>query len=351
MLVLSEKYMQRCFELARLGAGRTSPNPLVGAVLVHQDRIIGEGFHTQYGHPHAEVEAVRSVAEKDRHLIPASTLFVSLEPCSVHGRTPPCTDLIIKEKIPEVVISYIDHSPGVDGAGLAKLRKHGVKVIEGLLSKAGKLLCAPRNIFVTRHRPYIILKYATSANGYLGSVDGRPLWLTNAFSKRLVHRWRSEIDAIMVGTNTALYDNPRLNTRLFPGSSPIRIIPDRQLRLPQHLHIFDDSIPTLVFTQKVAPTTQTAYTQTEFIRLQEENFYDALLRELYRRNIQTLMVEGGRSLLDYFIQQELWDEARIFVTPHYLQEGLAAPQLDQSPFQLHQLQDDRLEIYYSLLTY
>lgn len=345
MLVLPEKYMQRCFELASLGSGRTSPNPTVGAVLVHRNRIIGEGFHTRYGHPHAEVEAVRSVADEDLELISQSTLYVSLEPCSVHGRTPPCTDLIIREKIPEVVIAYIDRSPGVNGKGVAQLRKHGVKVTEGLLSKAGKLLSAPRNTFVSRHRPYIILKYAASANGFLGLSDGRPVWLTNAYSKRLVHRWRAETDAIMVGTNTALYDDPQLNTRLFPGPSPIRIIPDRNLRLPLHLQVFDDSVPTLIFTQKDPPSHD--LTQTEYVKITAEDFFEEVLRELYRRNIQTLMVEGGRAILSHFIQKGLWEEARVFNTPHYLSDGLVAPHLGRAPNQVHSLLQDRLEIYYS----
>ncbi|PHN08443.1 bifunctional diaminohydroxyphosphoribosylaminopyrimidine deaminase/5-amino-6-(5-phosphoribosylamino)uracil reductase RibD [Flavilitoribacter nigricans] len=345
MLVLAEKYMQRCFELARLGTGSTAPNPTVGAVIVYQDRIIGEGYHTRYGHPHAEVEAVRSVSAEDRHLIPRSTLYVSLEPCSVHGRTPPCTDLIIREKIPEVVISYIDRSPGVNGEGVARLREHGVEVVEGVLSEAGKLLSAPRNIFVTRQRPYLILKYAVSANGYLGLPDGKPFWLTNGYSKRLVHRWRSEVDAIMVGTSTALYDNPRLNTRLFPGSSPIRVIPDRNLRLPLHLHVFDDSIPTLIFTHQNPPDHE--FTQTEYIQLEPEDFFGALLRELHRRNIQTLMVEGGQVILEHFQKTGLWDEARIFRTPHYLEEGLPAPTIGHAPYQVHRLLEDHLEIHYA----
>lgn len=345
MLVLPENYMQRCFELARLGIGHTSPNPMVGAVLVHRNRIIGEGFHTRYGFPHAEVEAVRSVKDQDRHLIPESTLYVSLEPCSVHGRTPPCTDLIIRERIPEVVISYIDRSPGVNGEGVARLRKHGVKVTEGILSETGRLLSAPRNTFVTRQRPYIILKYAASANGFLGLPGGAPVWLTNAYSKRLVHRWRAETDAIMVGTNTALNDNPRLTTRLFPGSSPIRIIPDRHLRLPQDLHIFDDSIPTLVFTLQDTPTHHLS--QTEYIKVEANHFFEALLQELFRRNIQTLMLEGGRDLLSYFIRHGLWDEARVFVTPKYLPDGIPAPQPGVAPHQVHYLREDRLEVYYA----
>lgn len=344
MLVSHEKYMRRCFELARLGSGRTSPNPMVGALLVYQDRIIGEGFHTGYGKPHAEVEAVRSVKPSDRRLLTQATLYVSLEPCSVYGRTPPCTDLIIREKIPKVIISYIDRSPGVNGQGVEMLRKNGVEVIEGVLSEKGNALSAPRNVFVTQQRPYIILKYACSANGFLGLSDGKPFWLTNAFSKRLVHRWRATTNAIMVGTSTALYDDPKLNTRLFPGPSPIRIIPDRNLRLPLHLNIFDDSTPTFIFTQQQAPAHD--FKQTEYITLKPEHFIEDMLDQLYAKNVQTLMLEGGKVMLEQFINAGLWDEARVFLTPHYLQDGLSAPNLGRAPVQTHQLQEDRLEIYY-----
>lgn len=343
MLVLPDIYIQRCFELARLAEGRTSPNPMVGAVLVHGDRIIGEGFHSSYGQAHAEVEAVRSVRADDRQLISEATLYISLEPCSVYGRTPPCTDLILKEKIPKVVISYLDRSPGVNGQGVARLRKYGVEVIEGIRSNDGKWLSAPRNIFVTKQRPYIILKYARSSDGFLGRSNREPVWLTNPYSKRLVHRWRSAIDAIMIGTNTALYDDPQLTTRLYPGPSPIRIVPDRRLRLPRQLHIFDDAIPTLIFTQNNPPDDQ--YQQTSFIQLEDGDFLPSLLRELHRRNIQTLMIEGGRILLEELLRAGLWDEARLFISPQYLHNGLPAPLPAKAPDQIHRLLEDRLEIY------
>lgn len=346
MLVSHTSYMQRCFDLARLAAGRTSPNPMVGAVLVHGDRIIGEGFHTRYGQAHAEVEAVRSVAKADRGLIKDATLYVSLEPCSIFGRTPPCTDLILREQIRKVVIACRDESPGVNGEGVAILRKHGVEIIEGVLSEAGRWLSQPRNTFVSRQRPYIILKYAVSADGFLGLASGQPFWLSNAFSKRLAHRWRSETDAIMVGAGTALIDDPQLNTRLFPGPSPIRVIPDRRLRLPAHLRIFDDSVPTLIFTQDVPPVHDLK--RTEFIRLEQQPFLQALLRELHSRNIQTLMLEGGKAMLDQYIALGLWDEARVFFTPHYLPGGLAAPVLGLPPVREMKLGSDRLCVYRNL---
>lgn len=337
-------YMRRCFELARLGLGRTTPNPVVGAVMVHKNRIIGEGYHSRYGHPHAEVEAVRSVSQQDRHLIPDATLYVSLEPCSVHGRTPPCTDLITGERIPRVVIAYRDHSPGVNGTGVTILKEQGVEVIEGVLEDEGKRLSAPRNIFVTEHRPYIILKYARSADGFLAPADGRPYWLTNAFSRRLVHRWRSEVDGIMVGSRTAEIDNPKLNTRLYPGKSPIRIIPDRNLRLSVDLHIFDDSVPTRIYTHRTAP--QHRFTQTDFVQIHTTDFFQAMLQDLHAQNIQTIMIEGGKGLLDYLFSAGYWDEARVFTCPQYLRAGLPAPLPGQAPDQVTNLRGDRLEIFY-----
>lgn len=344
MLSDQQKFMQRCFDLARLGARHTSPNPMVGAVLVYQNRIIGEGYHTRYGQAHAEVEAVRSVRPEDRHLISKACLYVSLEPCSVHGRTPPCTDLIIREKIQEVVIAHLDHSPGVNGLGVGLLQEQGVLVTEGILSQEGFRLSRPRNVFVTQQRPYVILKYAQTANGFLARSDGQPLWLTNGISKRLVHRWRSQIDAIMVGTNTALWDNPVLNTRLVPGPSPIRIVPDRHLRLPTDLHLFRDDHPTLIYTTETPPDHQ--FQQTDYIRLETSDFLRKILQDLQERNVQTLMVEGGTQILNWFLEQELWDEARVFHTPHYLSEGLQAPIMKDSPSKTFKLLQDQLQVYY-----
>lgn len=341
-----EKYIRRCFDLARLAQGRTSPNPQVGAVLVYQDRIIGEGYHRRAGAPHAEVEALNSVSPADRAFISEATLYVSLEPCNVYGRTPPCTGLILRERIPRVVIAALDNSPDVDGRGVALLREAGVEVIESVLSDEGRRLSAPRNIYVTRQRPYIILKYALTANGFLARSDGKPLWLTNEYSKRLVHRWRSEIDGIMVGTRTAQLDDPALTTRLYPGPSPIRVIPDRRLHLDPGLRIFKDDAPTWVFTQQPVPHRREEE-HIRFITLPGADFLPLLLHELYQRQIQTLMVEGGRALLDSLLQEGLWDEARVFTTPHYLSDGLPGPTLPVHSAALHHLGTDHLHIFYS----
>lgn len=337
--------MRRCFDLANLALGRTSPNPQVGAVLVHEDRIIGEGYHHRAGAPHAEVEAVSAVKTADRHLIPQATLYVSLEPCSIFSRTPPCTDLILREKIPRVVIAALDHTPEVYGQGVARLRANGVQVIESVLGPTGGRLSAPRKVYVTQHRPYVILKYAVTRNGYLAREDGQPLWLTNELSKRLVHRWRSEIDAIMVGTRTARLDDPALTTRLYPGPSPIRIVPDRRLQLAPSLRIFDDETPTWIFTNASTPENRQT-PNTKFIQLPKEDFLSALLGALHQRQIQVLMVEGGRALLDSLLAADYWDEARVFTTPHFLTSGLAGPHLPVSPAATHYLQEDRLEVYY-----
>ncbi len=218
-----EIYVQRCFDMAVLGVDKVSPNPMVGAILVHKNRIIGEGYHEKFGQAHAEVNALRNVEPSDKKYISSSTLYVSLEPCCIHGNTPPCTDLIIKNGIPEVVISCLDQTPKVAGEGVGKLKRSGINVFEGLLKQKGERLSNIRNTFVTEERPYIILKYAQSLDGFIGKPD-RQVWLTNSVSKRLVHKWRQEADAIIVGTNTALIDNPKLTTRYFSGSCPLRIV-------------------------------------------------------------------------------------------------------------------------------
>jgi diaminohydroxyphosphoribosylaminopyrimidine deaminase/5-amino-6-(5-phosphoribosylamino)uracil reductase len=340
-----KRYMRRCFDLAYQGAGKVAPNPLVGAVLVHQGRIIGEGFHTAYGQPHAEVEAVRSVREEDRHLLSASTLYVSLEPCCFHGKTPACTHLILEKKIPEVVISTLDFTPEVAGKGVAILREAGIKVLTGVLEEEGKRVAAIRNHIVRHHRPFVLLKYARSADGFL-SKKGQPTWLTNSFSKRLVHQWRKETDAILVGTETALIDNPRLTTRYFKGASPLRIVLDRRGRLPHDIHLFDDSAPTWVCTEH-----EDYYTplkkkiQVQVMDFDAPDFLEQLLHQLYRSGIASLMVEGGAALLQSFITSDLWEEARVFQSDRPLEEGLLAPRLEMPPTEEFNLLNDKLYVF------
>lgn len=339
------RFIQRCFDLARLGAAHVSPNPMVGAVLVHENRIIGEGYHPYVGGPHAEVVAVRSVQDSDRPLIPQATLYVSLEPCSIHGRTPPCTQLILREGIKQVVIAQRDFTPGVDGAGIRMLRANGVTVEEGVLREAGFRLSLARNIFVTQHRPYLLLKFAQTRDGYFSPDPPRPFWITNAYSKWLVHKWRSETDAVLVGANTARVDNPQLTNRLWPGRSPLRLLIDRKGTVPAGSHLLDNTSPTWVFCQEKKQETQAGqrFIQIDF---QQENWLLAILDTLYRENIAHVTVEGGAWLLTQFIQAGLWDEARVFTGKAQLGKGVQAPTLPFPARFQYALQGDQLEVFY-----
>jgi diaminohydroxyphosphoribosylaminopyrimidine deaminase/5-amino-6-(5-phosphoribosylamino)uracil reductase len=306
-----EFFMQRCLQLAKLGAGHVAPNPMVGAVLVHQGRIIGEGYHRQYGFAHAEVNCVHSVKEEDRHLIPVSTIYVSLEPCAHHGKTPPCADLIVAQEIKEVVIGCVDTFSKVAGKGIEILKNAGIQVRTGILEKECREL---NSRFFTSHeqkRPYIILKWAQSPAGYIG--DGTPVKISNTFSDRLVHRWRSEEMSILVGTNTAIADNPQLNNRLWTGKNPVRLVIDRTLKTPRTHHLWDESIPTMFFSEKEIDFQQPVLPQ--------------LLQLLHERSIQSVLVEGGAHTLHQFIEAELWDEARVIIGDSQLNGGITAPVL------------------------
>ncbi len=340
----SDLFMLRCFDLARLGAGNVSPNPMVGAVLVHEDRIIGEGYHKKYGGAHAEVNAVANVSPIDRHLIPLSTLYVSLEPCCIFGRTPPCTRLIIDQKIPSVVVSTIDHTAEVAGQGIKLLKNAGVQVEVGLLEEEGKALASIRNTFVTHHRPYILLKYAQTTNGILAPNPPRSFWITNPLIKRLVHRWRSEIDSIMVGTNTALVDNPQLNNRLYFGPSPVRIVVDQHQKLGPQLHLLDGKTPSIVFTKggsEKEDRENLSYVGLDFTK----NILPQILEYLAQKKYTSLMVEGGSSLLQSFVDAGLWDEALVLVGKATLKNGLPAPQLNGRLMAAYSLDGDQIRVY------
>ena len=335
-------YMQRCFDLARLGAGRVSPNPMVGAVLVYDGRIIGEGWHRQYGQAHAEVNAVASVRQEERHLIPDSTLYVSLEPCNIHGKTPPCTSLLLREGIRKVVISCLDQTPGVQGKGVALLQQAGVEVTVGVMKDKGLEISAFRNVYVEKKRPYILLKYAQTPNGYMGIPD-RQVWITNPFSKRWVHKLRAEYDAILIGTQTALTDNPRLTNRLWPGRPPLRIVLDRSLRIPPSHYLYLPDAPTLIVTAQQPPPNPPAhvsYWQDPF----DEELLQRLMAELYRLNVTSLIVEGGSATLQHFIDKKYRDEAWVFTGNRLLPPGVPAPQLFGKVEQVWNIDGDRLEI-------
>ncbi|MBK7407645.1 MAG: bifunctional diaminohydroxyphosphoribosylaminopyrimidine deaminase/5-amino-6-(5-phosphoribosylamino)uracil reductase RibD [Saprospirales bacterium] len=337
-------FIRRCFDLARLGAGRVSPNPMVGAVLVHEGRVIGEGYHRQYGGPHAEVEAIRSVSAEDKPLISKSTLYVSLEPCCVHGRTPPCTNLIMEMGIPQVVISNMDRSPGVNGKGVQQLRDAGVEVQTGILEDEGRPYSAIRNCFVRENRPYIVLKYAQSADGFLGR-ENESVWLTNAVSRRLLHKWRSEVDAILVGTQTLRVDNPALTNRLHFGKSPIRLVLDREGTLPRTLRVFDSEAPTWVFTESPDDFPEPGETMRIIPAPFGDDLIPFLLNYLAANNITSLFVEGGRKMLFSFLEGGWWDEARVLEAPVWLNQGIYAPKVPGQPVSLQQVQSDKLYVW------
>lgn len=328
-------YMHRCLQLAKLGEGAVAPNPMVGAVLVNEGRIIGEGWHRQYGGPHAEVNCIADVTEADRHLIAQSTLYVSLEPCAHFGKTPPCADLIIKERIPHVVVGCRDPFPEVNGKGMEKLEKAGVQVELSAIEPECRELNKRFFTFHTEHRPYIILKWAQTQNGFIGSYGHERLLISNAFTNRIVHKWRSEEAAILVGTRTALVDNPSLTTRLWPGRSPLRMVIDMELSLPRGLHIFDGTVSTLVFNRHkntIADLRDPAFDQNPLQHYQvttDVSLVQQLLHALYHLQIQSLLVEGGGKTLQSFIDENAWDESRIITnTGLFVPHGVKAPQLE-----------------------
>ncbi len=320
-----EKYIQRCLQLARNARQNAAPNPMVGAVIVHGDSIIGEGYHIRCGEPHAEVNAIRSVKEKDRHLLKEATIYVSLEPCSHYGKTPPCSDLIIETGIPRVVVGCMDPFPQVAGRGIEKLRRAGIDVTVGVLEAECRALIKQFITFHTEKRPFITLKWAVSADGFIdvNRTDGTPAILSNAYTSMVAHKRRAEHAAILVGRRTALLDNPSLSTRNWHGKHPVRVVIDKDLTLPKHLHLFDGSVRTLVFTRQEAEAPNPL---TEYIRLDfSHDILPQMMEALYERKLQSLLVEGGTVLLQSFIDAGMWDEAYIEETPARLNDGVKAP--------------------------
>lgn len=315
-----DQYIRRCFDLALLGAGRVSPNPMVGAVLVHEDRIIGEGWHQKYGEAHAEVHCIQSVSPENQPLIPYSTLYCSLEPCFHFGKTPPCVDLILAQKIPRVVVSNTDPNPKVAGQSLAKLQAAGVETVSGILEAEGRWINRAFFTWIADRRPYIILKWAQTSDGYLGKA-GEQTPISGPAALRLVHRWRSEADAILVGTTTALTDNPRLDTRLYFGKKPLRIVFDLQAKIPAGSHLLDDSTETWVFGKVRAGV----FEKTIFLPTGDKVLIPNLLEKLYKANRATLLVEGGAHVLEQFLETGYWDEIRVIENARRLGGGVAAP--------------------------
>lgn len=341
----TEKYMQRCFDLARLGRSDTAPNPMVGSLIVLDNHIIGEGYHQYWGGPHAEVNAIESVRNKS--LLKKATLYVNLEPCAHHGKTPPCADLIIAMGIPRVVISTTDPFSEVAGKGIERMRKNGIEVITGVLESEGRWLNRRFFTFHEKRRPYLILKWAQTLDGFIDihreGVQTRPKWITNQMSKVLVHKWRTQESAIMVGTYTAELDNPQLTSRLWEGKQPLRVVTDQHLRLPESLYLFDHSFPTLVFTAKEKQSED----NLTFVRLDySKDTLPQMMEALYERNILSMIIEGGSSLLSSFISAGLWDEARIFTGNQHFGDGVKAPELP-FPERKHELiGDSKISWYY-----
>lgn len=344
-MVQHEKYMQRCFELAELGMGSVSPNPMVGAVVVYNDRIIGEGYHQRYGEAHAEVNAIKEVLNRfdnAAELLKQSVIYVSLEPCAHYGKTPPCADLIIKHQIPMAVVGCRDPFEQVDGKGIEKLKDAGVEVIVGVLEKECRWLNRRFFTRVQKHRPYIILKWAQTADGFFAPADKSQFWITGAESRRLVHQWRGEEDAILVGKNTAAIDNPQLNVRFGNGKPPVRVVIDRKLELSSDLNLFDQSVETLVFNEIKTDIDG----KNKYIALEDFDRYvpHYILYQLYMRDIQSIIIEGGAFTLNSFIEAGLWDEARIFTGNIQLGKGVKAPVINGKNLGSFSPGDDKLLI-------
>ena len=340
--------MRRCLELAKLGIGAVSPNPMVGALLVHEGKIIAENYHQQFGGPHAEalvVGEVRSTyGEAAEAVFRDATLYVSLEPCAHYGKTPPCAKLLADHRIGEVVVACRDPFDQVNGQGIALMESAGIRVTEGVLAEESRWLNRRFITRVSQQRPYVILKWAQTADGYMAPEDGTQRWITGAGAKQLVHRWRSEEDAVLVGTRTALVDNPQLNVREWQGRNPRRVLIDKDLAVGATAHLLDGSAETFVFNATRADWTG----NTKYIALENFDWYlpQNVLYQLYLMDVQSVIIEGGRKTLDRFIEAGLWDEARVFTSPQVWGAGIAAPIWHAAQATSQQVGTDRLHIYY-----
>jgi diaminohydroxyphosphoribosylaminopyrimidine deaminase/5-amino-6-(5-phosphoribosylamino)uracil reductase len=323
------QYMQRCLQLAKKGLGNVAPNPMVGCVIVHPEHgVIGAGYHQTYGQAHAEVNAINSVINKS--LLQESTLYVNLEPCSHYGKTPPCSDLIIQHKIKRVVIGCLDTNPLVAGKGIEKLWNAGIEVFTDILKDECHNLNKRFFTFHEKKRPYIILKWAQTKDGFISKqppFTKKENWITNDESKKLVHTWRTQEQAILVGTNTALIDNPALTVRLIKGKNPIRVLIDKDLKVPLTNNIFSKDAETIVFTNKSQlDVNNVSYHHIDFTK----DIITQILNTLHDKKITSLIVEGGTHTLESFINKNLWDEARVFTGNKHFQSGIKAPVITTS---------------------
>jgi len=334
-----ELFMQRALELAQWGAGYVSPNPMVGCVIVHNNVIVGEGWHQKFGGPHAEVIAIQSV--KNSSLLPECVAYVNLEPCSHTGKTPPCADLLIKNRIKRVVIGTQDPNPLVSGKGIKKLTEAGIDVSIDVLKEKALTLNKRFFTFITKQRPYIILKWAQTSDGFVAKEDYDSKWISNEYSRKLVHKWRTEEDAVLVGARTTAMDNPRLSVRDWSGRNPVRIVIDDQLSLDGTLHVFDNSQTTFIYNQKLKEIKGSNH----FIKLDKEGKLPRLIHDLFLRGIQSVIVEGGSKTLNEFIQENLWDEMRVFTASKTIGKGIVAPTPSGKLEATQGLAGDRLQVF------
>lgn len=342
------KYILRCIEIAEKGLGTTAPNPMVGAVIVHNKNIIGEGYTSAYGGKHAEVNAIEAV--KDKSLLTESVLYVTLEPCSHHGKTPPCVDLILATKIPKVIVGVLDPNPLVSGKGITKLRTNGCEVITGILEHKCREHHKRFLTFQEKKRPYIILKWAETRDGFIAPHENErkqnpePFWISNIYARQLAHKWRSEEQAILVGTRTVLADNPKLNVRKWTGKSPIRLVLDKDLKIDSKYHVMDGSVNTFVFTEKlVRHKTRDGvnHIPIDF----SKPIAEQIIKKLFDQNISSVLIEGGTRTLQTFIDEGLWDEARIFVGNSNFKKGIKAPKIVGKSIGESSILDNTLKVY------
>lgn len=327
-----EFYIKRCIEIAENGLGSTRPNPMVGSVILCENKIVGEGYTSKHGGHHAEVNAINAVENKS--LLKNATLYVTLEPCSHFGKTPPCSDLIIKHKIPNVVIGCIDDNEKVAGKGIKKLKDTGVDVVVGVLEDVCKEHHKRFFTFHNKKRPYIILKWAETSDGFIAPKvknNKKPVWITNEFSRQLVHKWRTEEHAILVGTNTVFEDNPSLTVRNWIGKNPTRIIIDKDNKLSKDYSVFNNKAKTIIINKNTIDFSK--------------NIAKQIVNMLFEKNITSVIIEGGTKTLQTFINENLWDEARVFTSQNSFKEGIIAPMLSGKLIYEEQILTDSLKFY------
>jgi len=342
-----EFYIKRCLELASLAIGHVSPNPMVGCVIVADGKIIGEGYHQEYGKAHAEPNAIQSVidqyGDEAGYLLKKATAYVNLEPCAHFGKTPPCADLFVKRQLRKVVIGNRDPFSGVDGKGIEKLKNAGIEVISGVLDEECRYFNRRFFTRIQQQRPYIILKWAETANGYFAPKDGHQKWISGALAKRLTHQWRTEEDAILIGKQTAIIDNPRLTAREWPGKNPVRLLIDKYLQVPHSNHLFNQEAKTIIFNEVKTDVVD----HVHYIQMEDMQFYLAqkLAFQLYLMDIQSVIIEGGANILKQFLDNNLWDEARIFTSENSWDDGVPSPIINGLLKEQIQVGQDKLSIY------